>query len=145
MVATGWDLWSRIDAHRDDFLCGPAPGLNDARLTEPAYPDAVAMGKALLHRLKDDANRQLVVHEAVLNFWSQHSDRASLPSMAACLSEVLTEWVDELGRWPQAMSSAYVRTHFRQVRSVQQKVGAEARMLAAKCRLDEEEMAWVSR
>ena len=60
-------------------------------------------------------------------FWSEHSDRATFVSLAACLEEVPSDWLDDVGRWSSAMSSVYVRTHLRRIATMQKTVAAKVR------------------
>ena len=97
------------------------------REIEAKSADGCAMSGALLARLKSpDGSKLLKLHGASL-FWSEHSDRAKFVSLAACLEEVPSDWLDEVGRWSSAMSSVYVRTHLRRISTMQKTVAARVR------------------
>ena len=114
----------------------PTPDLMGMRQVEAKYAHAVAMDRALLQQLKGSSGQPLLQHAVACEFWTLHSDRASLPSFAACLNEVPPEWIEDLGRWSKSMSATYVRTHLARVRSIQRWVAEAARHNA---RIDEEE------
>ena len=88
-------------------------------------------------RLKTDSGEALLQTSLASDFWTVHSDRASVPSLAACLTKVPPEWIEDLGRWSKSMSATYVRTHLSRVRSIQRWVASAARTGE---HIDEEEL-----
>ena len=96
----------------------PTADLSSMRLLEARYADGVAMSRALLKSLRYDA-KPLIAHDAVLTFWTEHSDRAFLPSMAGAMPEIDDGWIRDIGRWALATSHEYVRSHLVRVRYIQ--------------------------
>ena len=111
-----------------DYLLGiPTNDLQGMREIEAKYADGCAMSRALLARLVNpDGSKLLWLHGASL-FWSEHSDRATFVSLAACLEDVSSDWLDEVGRWSSKMSSVYVRTHLRRISTMQKAVATRVR------------------
>ena len=136
-LQTGWSLWEQFGSGRDYFMGLPTPDLMVMRQIEAKYAHWVAMDRALPMQLKSSSGDTLLQHSVACEFWTLHSDRASLPSLAACLSEVPPGWIEDLGRWSKSMSATYVRTHLARVSSIQRWVAEAAR---GHTRLDEEEL-----
>ena len=55
-------------------------------------------------------------------FWTEHSDKCTIPSLAGCLSEINVDWINDLGRWGLKMSQTYIRTHLRRVAEIQRTI-----------------------
>ena len=126
-LQTGWAVWELVGTGRDYFMGLPTPDLMGMRQVEAKYAHAVAMDHALLQQLKNSSGQPLLHHAVACEFWTLHSDRASLPSFAACLSEVPPEWIEDLGRWSKSMSATYVRIHLSRIRTIQRWVASAAR------------------
>ena len=60
-------------------------------------------------------------------FWTQHGDRATLPTLGAVDSSLPVEWLDELGHWSSKSSHAYVRTQLQKVAKIQSTIAAKIR------------------
>ena len=134
---TGWALWEKVGSGRDYFMGLPTPDLEGTRQVEAKCSHAVALDRALLSHMKLASGSEWLQHSVACELWTLHSDRASLPSLAACLSEVPPEWIEDFGRWSKGMSATHVRTHLARIRSIQRWVAEAARQNA---RLDEEEL-----
>jgi hypothetical protein len=121
-LSMGLDLWAEHGAPRDYLLMLPARNLEGAIPVEAKYPDAVAMSRACLARLKTQDNEPLFVNRSLASFWMEHSERATLPSWCGCLTRYPSDWVDLLGRWGAGRSETYVRTHRHRVHMMQKDV-----------------------
>ena len=64
---------------RDYFMGLPTPDLMGMRQVEAKYAHAFAMGRALLQQLKGSSGQPLLQRAIACEFWTLHSDRASLP------------------------------------------------------------------
>ena len=95
-LAQGWVLWSEVDAGRDYFLPIPTADLAGVRLVEARYADGVAMSRCCLGLLKGSDGAPLLREESI-GFWSEHSERATLPSWCGCLPQFPASWLDVLG------------------------------------------------
>eukprot|EP00971_Amphidinium_carterae_P236388 4691285-Amphidinium_carterae.1 len=126
-LKTGWELWQDLNDNRDFFLCMPGPDLVSARLVETTYKDALPMSRLAFGRLSGAGGARLQLIPDVATFWTEHSDRATLPSWAAATGMFATEWVDMLGRWAPSRSETYVRTHRVRVQAIQQQVAMAVR------------------
>jgi hypothetical protein len=121
-LRVGLVLWTAHLTPRDYFLLLPAPGLEGVVHAEARYPDAVAMSRAVLARLKCPGEEPLLVDERVAAYWSEHSERATLPSWCGTFPQFPADWISSLGRWGASRGDAYVRTHRRRVSDMQQAV-----------------------
>ena len=88
--------------------------------------------------VEDPSGRRLLLEES-LSFWTEHSQRATLTSWAACLNNFPPEWLDKLGRWGASRSQLYVRTYRRQSSTIQTNVALGARAVADPHKLFDEE------
>ena len=84
-LATGWALWQNVSPDRDYFLTLPNHDLTDALLLEAQYADCAAMSRALLERLRTASGDPLLFIASASAFWTEHADRATVPSLAACI------------------------------------------------------------
>ena len=129
-LESGFRLWSGTNQDRDYFLALPTEDLSGVRRIEATYTDAVAMSRVLLGRALvagKSLPRDLLCLPEALDFWTEHSGRACMPSWVACLGRFPKDWADMLGRWGNDKSDSYVRTHRRRVFLMQTAVAAEAR------------------
>ena len=97
------------------------------RCIEARYADSAAMSLALLASLRFPSGEALFADPAAARYWTEHSDRASVISIAATMPDVDAAWLDDLGRWSRGSSAAYVRTQLFRVRTIQVKVARWAR------------------
>ena len=126
-IEVGWHLWQEVDASRDYFLGLPTPDLQRWNLHEAADADALAMSRSVVLRLRGADGEPLVTSARAEHFWTEQGDRATLISLAACLSSIREEWLSELGRWSAKMSATYIRTHAKRVRMTQGEVANAVR------------------
>lgn len=139
-LVKGWHLWQEIGTDRDYFLPVPNEDLSGVRLVEARYTDGVAMSRACLLLLKATGGESLLLPEAV-RFWTEHSERATLPSWCGCLPQFPASWLDLLGRWGVGRASTYVRTHQKQVKTMQAAV-AEVAAAGRGWEVFEEDSLW---
>jgi hypothetical protein len=123
-LSVGHELWANRAHPRDYFLMLPSPDLSDVVAAEARYTDACAMSRAVLGRLKTSSGEPLLVDPASAKFWTEHSERATLPSWCATIPKFPGDWIDVLGRWGASCGESYVRTHKRRV-SVMQEAAVE--------------------
>jgi len=71
-----------------------------------AYQEAVSWSTEVMQELKDKSGAPLIPHR----FWTEHSERATLPSGLAALGIPKSDR-DLLGRWTPEGSDQYVRTY----------------------------------
>jgi hypothetical protein len=107
---------------RGDFVNNPA-----------SYKQVVLISTKLLSQLKIpertldglgwvEGTRPLVPDSQLASYWTEHSERATLPSLAGHL-KFSKELVDKLGRWQEgAQSDAYIREFYGVVRQIQMEV-----------------------
>ena len=126
-MCTGWRLWQAFDTPRDLFLGAPTPELDSMQAIEPSYADARGMNRALLSRMVDGSGAKLLTVDRSWDFGTEHSDRAMLPSLAACLDGVTDDMIDDIGRWSSRTSKQYVRTYLSRLLVLQGRVARVAR------------------
>ena len=76
---------------------------------EAKYIDGLRMGRAVMARLTTEDGAGSLLSAGVERFWTEHSERATLPSWVTALKAFPAEWVDFLGRWSARQSDSYVR------------------------------------
>ena len=117
-LPVGGELWRRAPQPRDFFVGLPSEDLQEMRPIEAKYSDGLAMGRALLAMVTDEDGVRLVAQGAE-RYWSEHSERATLPSWVTSVAKFPADWVDCLGRWSAGTSEAYVRNAKQKVRKMQ--------------------------
>ena len=137
-LRVGLKLWEAHTSVRDFFLLLPSPALDGVVVAESRYTDAVAMSRAVLNRLKTSDGEPLFVDPQLVTIWSEHSERATLPSWCACIPKFPSDWVDVLGRWGATRGEAYVRTHKKRVAIMQAAAVEVVRSGSSWTRFDEE-------
>ena len=123
----GFALWQGVGPSRDDFLVLPTCDMQNVIHLEAQYSDCQGMSRALVERLVDDKGQLLVTGKGASAWWAEHSDRATLPSLAACIDTLPDSWLDALGRWATSMSAGYVRTMLHRVGFIQSEVAKRIR------------------
>ena len=94
---------------------------------EATYSDSRAMSCYLLHHIVAQDGAKLLHIADSASFWTEHSDRATLPTLGGALPSIPTDWLDDLGRWSSKTSLGYVRAQLRRVAQVQCDVAAAVR------------------
>ena len=105
----------------------PSADRSAMRCIEARYSDSAAMSLARLASLRHHDGRPLLYEPIAGSFWSEHSDRGSVISIAATMPNIDSTWLDELGRWSRGTSATYIRTHLFRVRTIQRKVAIWSR------------------
>ena len=97
------------------------------RPIEALYSDGLAMGRATLLRLLGDDGNPLILDAHFAAFWSEHSERATLPSLVGLIDRFSADWLDLLGRWAGRMADVYIRTQRSRVGQMQIAAATEVR------------------
>jgi len=123
----GFELLRSIAPYRRDYLL-PAPSRNwSGTLKKLAtYEIAAAAGHALLSDLRRSNDDSRLVPNEVVPFFTEHSERATAPSLLATLGVQKSER-DLLGRWCPEGSDTYMRTYRTVVSKLQQKMAVALR------------------
>ena len=79
-----------IGTSRDYFMVLPSFDYHDVVQLEATYSDSQALSRGLLRHIKTPAGGPLMVVEGAADFWTEHGDRATLPSLAACIEAIPT-------------------------------------------------------
>ena len=109
-----------MGSNRDHFLMAPTSDFRSALELEAQCSDSHACSNLLLQRLPHfDGAPPLLIVDGSSACWTEQGDRATIPSVAACVDSLPTDWVDDLGRWSSESSHAYIRTQLRRVSSIQ--------------------------
>ena len=118
-LPTGYAVWRAAATPRGYLLGEPTADLAGMRDVPLTYSSSSAVSRRLLQELPQlmscgelpgplvDSGR-LLLSPGASAFWSEHGDRATLPTWAA-LAGVPREDRDFLGRWSAQASDAYVR------------------------------------
>ena len=131
-LETGFRLWKEIaDFPRDYFLPRGEPDGSRVVKKFAAYDEAAAAGQAVLATLGamrpgGGCDGALLLGRVLTGLWTEHSERATLPSGLAVLCEDKTKR-DLLGRWcPEGGSDVYVRTYRAIITELQKKFAIAA-------------------
>ena len=123
----GMELWPSVNSPRDYFLMLPSYNFHGVVALEAQYADCQALcnrlHKSILHQ---DGSPVLPMPDCEA-FWTQHGDRATLPTLGAVDSSLPVEWLDELGHWSSKSSHACVRTQLQKVAKIQSAIAGSLR------------------
>ena len=109
-LVTGWELVKKKWRDDEQFLfCEGAFSEGMTGVGQMRYYEAAGASEDVIATLCDHENKKLFP-EGLERFWSEHSERASLPSALAAIGIHKTER-DLVGRWMPEGSDAYVRTY----------------------------------
>ena len=78
------------------------------------------MSRALFNGLTDRRGKKLLEAPHGEEFWTEHSGRAFVTSIAGAIPSVNQSWLKDVGRWAQDTSAGYIRTHLFRVGTIQQ-------------------------
>ena len=129
--------WWRIMRILKDYLF---PRLNNSwtgfQRKEASYQDMMTYSACLFARLTRSMNGRVLIPRVLVSFWTEHSERATLPTGLAFLE---TEKVkrDLLGRWRPDGSDSYQRSYNGVVARLQKKYATAARDVECQTILDE--------
>ena len=121
-LEVGWRLWQRCGTARDYFLLLPTADFTGVIELEASYTDSQACSRALMRKVLLQSGEPLVTIPVGVEFWTEHGDRATLPSIAALINEIPSDWIDLLGHWTSKSSVGYMRTMLRRVGHIQETV-----------------------
>ena len=121
----GFELLRSIAPHRRNYLL-PAPSKRwlGAVKKMASYETAASAGHALLGDLRRSNDNSKLLPPATIPFFTEHSERATAPSILATL-QVPKSDRDLLGRWCPEGSDTYMRTYRTVVAKLQHRM-AEA-------------------
>ena len=135
----GWELFQKVATDRDfllPMLGGDGTGFSTK---EPAYVDGMNTTRKLIADLKTvrtvedelggvaiSFSDQSLIPPGLQIFWTGHSARATVPSLAAYCA-VPKETVDRMGRWKPSESSEYVRVNRKLICKAQDKIANSIR------------------
>ncbi|CAE8658280.1 unnamed protein product, partial [Polarella glacialis] len=132
-LETGLLIWLSVGFafNRDYFLPEPNEDFSGCRAKPSDWSSTSARSRALFRELRQvkfdgmcwdwDGNLPLVLHPQALLFWTDHSERNVLTSVAALLNVPKSER-DFLGRWSPDGSDDHLRTSRQMVHKVQVQV-----------------------
>ena len=134
-IETGLNLIETFGERDRDYLLPRMT--SDLRQGQPApctYAFSAGLTRILMRELKRPVfkggkwiqSEAPLVHQAMQNFWTEHSPRSVLPSILAVLDEDKLR-IDYLGKWSPSGSQDYTRTFRAVVRSLQEKAVKEIR------------------
>mmetsp|Transcript_25222 Transcript_25222/g.40376 ORF Transcript_25222/g.40376 Transcript_25222/m.40376 type:complete len:674 (+) Transcript_25222:59-2080(+) len=146
-LSQGWILFQESATDRTCLL--PLPSKDLAALSDkiPSYTQSCAASRKLMAvsalqatKVGEEAGEELpLLLDGVQVFWTEHSDRATLPTWAAMIG-VSKEDADRLGRWQPSESEAYVRAARTVVLRVQDRVAVRIRTAGKNDLTGEEEL-----
>ena len=125
-LEVGLKMWKGADPKRQNFIVLPSDDMKSFTNLGAIPADRAALTRQLLHTagLSDDGSKE---HENLRmiasRFWTEHSSRATLVSMARALY-VPKAITDRLGWWSVGAdaSDGYIRTYRTLIAKVQEKV-----------------------
>ena len=129
----GLQLWESTDQSRQNFVLLPGSNYNSFRAEGAEPVDRVALTRNLIcccclgedEDVDEDEDMSIwkMLNIWAARFWTEHSSRATLPTMARALG-VDKAITDKLGCWTssQTVSDEYIRCGREQITSTQNKV-----------------------
>ena len=99
------------------------------RLIEARYPDGLALGRASSLTLSHRTTEDKLVSIKEVKFWTEHSERSTLPSPAAVSTNHPPEWLDHLGRWGANRSEVHNGNQLARTALIQRNVGERSRSM----------------
>ena len=147
-LKTGFDLFKKHAPFERDYLL---PKLNDEwsafRKVMASYNDISAYSSRVRRRLKRPGEDDCIIHPVLAAFWTEHSERATVPTGLALL-RAQKEERDMLGRWKPDGSDTYIRMYNGVIARLQQQFAKSARGAERHKELDERDiesaMSWLS-
>lgn len=147
-LKTGFDLFKKHAPFGRDYLL---PKLNDEwsafRKVMASYNDISAYSSRVRRRLKRPGEDDCIIHPVLAAFWTEHSERATVPTGLALL-RAQKEERDMLGRWKPDGSDTYIRMYNGVIARLQQQFAKSARGAERHKELDERDiesaMSWLS-
>eukprot|EP00971_Amphidinium_carterae_P036907 725521-Amphidinium_carterae.1 len=121
----GLGLWQRHASERDYLLLTPSADMHQVHQRELKYNEAVRCTRLVNRYLQNGESALLEGYS--LGAWSEHSERATLPSLACALGGFADSLIDSLGRWSPSGAQVYNRSHRMQLHDLQERVARAAR------------------
>ena len=139
-LKTGFDLLKEgADFQRDYLLPKLTADLGGFRKAMASYNDVVTYSAMLRKTLRRHGTTQVQIDPILSTFWTEHSERATLPTGLALL-RVPKEERDLLGRWKPDGSDIYIRMYSGVVTKLQRQFAVAARDKKRFSILDEQEV-----
>ena len=124
---TGFAVWQALCANSPFFISKPSKDLEHFTSYQAGYREASLSSQALFRLLTSvGVEKEALLPEGGGLFWTEHSERNWLPSVAASLGES-RDLINRLGRWQAECSEHYVRTTRQAVEAFQVKVASRVR------------------
>ena len=148
-LKTGFDLLKEHAAFERDYLL---PKLNKEwsgfRRTMATYNDITSYSAVVRKMAKRPGSQEPLIDPALAGFWTEHSERATLPTGLALL-RVHKDERDMLGRWKPDGSDTYIRMYNGIVSRLQQQFARALRDGNRTAMLDERDIvesanSWLS-
>eukprot|EP00435_Cladocopium_sp_Y103_P068303 s951_g31.t1 len=148
-LKTGFDLVKKHAAFARDYLL---PKLNDSltgfRRAMATYNDISSYSAHVRRTLRRPGFQDEVIHSVMSTFWTEHSERATLPTGLALLQAPKDER-DMLGRWKPDGSDTYLRMYNGVITRLQLRFAKAARMRDRTKILDERDiiesaLSWIT-
>ena len=148
-LKTGFDLLKKFAPFERDYLL---PKLNlewsGFRRVMATYNDISSYSARLRRKLKRPGELEPVAHPILAPFWTEHSERATVPTGLALLGTQKDER-DMLGRWKPDGSDTYVRMYNGIIARLQYRFAKAARQSDRTKLLDERDivesaMSWIT-
>ena len=130
-IPVGLDLWKGADMKRENFIVLPSDDFQSFTHLSAIPADRAALTRQILHTagLSDAGSDEFKGMKAIVSyFWTEHSLRATLVSMARAL-HVPKAITDRLGWWSVGAeaSEGYIRSYRILISKVQEKVAKTIR------------------
>eukprot|EP00435_Cladocopium_sp_Y103_P007225 s1212_g2.t1 len=148
-LKTGFDLMKQHASFDRDYLL---PKLNEGwsgfRRIMAVYGDISAYSAKVRRRLVRPGTDAPIIHPLLAAFWTEHSERATLPTGLALL-QAPKEERDMLGRWKPDGSDTYIRMYNGVISRLQLKFARAAKLEDRTKMLDERDvvesaMSWIA-
>lgn len=136
-LKVGFDLLRKAaNFDRDYLLPRFSEDWNELRRRCASYNDISTYSCSLRKALRSQSTYDSLLPDDLISFWTEHSERATLPTGLAMLGVLKTDR-DLVGRWKPDASDSYVRSYNGLVAKLQQKFAVALRKADRSKILDE--------
>ena len=148
-LKTGFDLFKKHAPFERDYML---PKLNEEwsafRKVMASYNDISSYSARVRRKLKRPGLQEPIVHQVLSSFWTEHSERATIPTGLSLLGAPREER-DMLGRWKPDGSDTYLRMYNGVIARLQLQFAKTARMRDRSQLLDERDivesaLSWIT-
>ena len=148
-LKTGFDLFKTHAPFERDYML---PKLNQEcsafRKVMASYNDISSYSARVRRKLKRPGLHEPIIHQVLSSFWTEHSERATIPTGLSLLGAPREER-DMLGRWKPDGSDTYLRMYNGVIARLQLQFAKTARMKDRSQLLDERDivesaLSWVT-